>query len=220
MAAGRGFMPGTMRASQWSGLAQKLQQEAFDDLQLATLAERTAAGNRAAGRQFIGGDPGKRQFIQLGGQVVERQWAGGSAKEAARRTREINIQTKTSAANWMTEQLMKFGFGDIRELSFDQKRRLLAEIGHGVAQKNNIGGVSRAERERIIAASRERDKLNARSISINPRAGPGLEKWGHYEMAMVKAGRVEEIEYPPATEEVTLPGYVTTPGELSPEFDF
>lgn len=216
----RGLKPGTMDQRQWKALANQLQSEALEDLRGATKADREAAGNRRVGRRRVSGSD-DTQFTQLGGQTVERKWTGGSASAARRATQQINKETERAATEYMGRKLVEFGYSPqtTDTLDYNKMRRLMAEIGHGQPQAANIGGVSKAERERVISGLTPRQRAAALEVAYNPRAGAGMDKWLQYELAMVKAGLEGEIQPPPDVREDYIPDFVRYPGSKRPAND-
>lgn len=210
-----GLKPSEMSQRDWSRLANDLKREATEDLELARAEDREAAGNRSVNRRRVeNGD-----YIQVGGQPIQRKWVGGSRKRAEEATRRINQQTERAAREFMEEKLVGYGYRreQVRDLNYTQQRRLMAEIGNGLPQKANIGQVPRADRERVIFGTPERGQRAAKEVAYNPRAGAGLEKWGGYETAMLKAGREAEIEFPPDLRD-DIPEYVQP--QSGAAFDF
>lgn len=218
LARQRDSKPGQMSKADWYSLAKELKEEAHEELALATEDQREAAGNRSVNRRVRqAGD--SREFVEVGGQTFERKWTGGSATAARKATAAINRETKEQAGHYMTGKLVKYGYKreTITRLSYNQKRRLIAEIGHGQLQEQSIGGIKEAERRQVVESASSKDQLAARSTAINPRAAIGLDTWDKYEIAMIKAGREDQIEAPPPVEERSTPDYVRHAGGRKPE---
>lgn len=196
------YIPGQMSPRDWSALADELKPEALRELRYAREDDREAAGDKLRGKADT--------WMQVGGEARLVR-SGASAKQAREVTQEINASTKSSASTYMGEQLIKFGYSPeaVERLDYQQRRRLLSEIGWGAPQKARITGVSLAERERVIHSVADRDRLTARAIAVNPRAGKGLETWTYYEQASLKAGK--EPEYLPDLSESNAPDYVLKP---------
>lgn len=220
VASSRGKKPASMTETQWESLADELKEEAAKHLEVATLPGRQAAANRAVGRHFIGGK--KQEFIQVGGKTVEKKWAGGSAKKASQAIKKINAETRADAIDYMGGKLTEYGYPEqvVGKLGYTQRRRLLAEIGNNQLLPANITGVKRQLREEVLANSTPKTRMESLSIAYNPRAGVGLEKWTHYEMAMVKAGKEQLIEYPPDVHESSIPDFVLLPNNKRPTVEF
>ncbi|NJN95675.1 MAG: hypothetical protein HC875_16970 [Anaerolineales bacterium] len=197
-----GYIPGQMSPRDWSALADELRAEAGDELRYAQESDRQAAGDKLRGKADT--------WMQVGGEARLVR-SGATAKQAREVTQEINAGTKASAAKYMGEQLIKFGYSPetVERLDYQQRRRLLSEIKWGAPQKARIAGVSLAERERVINSVADRDRLTAGAIAVNPRAGKGLETWTYYEQASLKAGR--EPDYVPDLGENNAPDYVLKP---------
>jgi hypothetical protein len=197
-----GYKPGRMTREQWGELSDKLRSQAGDELRYAMESDREAAGNKLRGQADT--------WAQVGGEARLVR-SGASARQAREVTQSINASTKASAAAYMKEQLVKFGYdrATVERLDYEKRRRLLSEIGYGAPQTARITGVSLAERERVINSAADNDRLTARAISVNPRAGKGLETWTFYEQAALKAGR--EPDYLPDLSENDTPTYVLKP---------
>lgn len=197
-----GYKPGRMTAQQWSELADKLRSQAGDELRYTMESDREAAGNKIRGQADT--------WAQVGGEARLVR-SGATAKQARELTQDINASTKASASAYMKEQLIKFGYDreTVERLDYQKRRRLLAEIGWGAPQAARITGVSKEERERVIYSVADNERLTARAISVNPRAGKGLETWTYYEQAALKAGR--EPDYLPDLSENNTPNYVLRP---------
>lgn len=199
-----GYKPGRMTAAQWSSLADTLETQARGELRYAMQSDRDAAGEKLRGPQNI--------YMEVGGKTVLAR-SGARAADARNKVKEINAGTQESATAYMGQQLVKFGYSQktVEGLDYQKRRRLLAEIGWGVPQKERISGVSREEREHIINNVAATDRLTARAIAVNPRAGEGMETWTYYEQAALKAG--QEPHYLPDLAESDTPDYVLRPSQ-------
>jgi hypothetical protein len=199
-----GYVPGQMSPRDWSALAEELKNQAYDELRYARQMDRDAAGDKLRGKADT--------WMQVGGEARLVR-SGATAKQAREVTQALNESTKASASVYMREQLVRFGYSQetILPLSYEKRRRLLSEIGLGAPQKARITGVSLAERERIISSVADRDRLTARAIAVNPRAGKGLETWTYYEQATVKAGH--EPGYLDDLSENDTPDYIIKPDQ-------
>ncbi|GIK42367.1 MAG: hypothetical protein BroJett011_62000 [Chloroflexota bacterium] len=199
-----GYVPGRMSPRDWSALADELKSQAHDELRYARQMDRDAAGDKLRGKADT--------WMQVGGEARLVR-SGASAREARAVTQSYNQSTRASAAVYMREQLVKYGYSPetVEKLDYQQRRRLLSEIGWGAPQSNRISGVSLAERERVISSTADRDRMTARAIAVNPRAGQGLETWTYYEQATIKAG--QEPGYLPDLGENDAPDYVLKPDQ-------
>ena len=213
IARSKGYKPGKMSKEDWANLSDDLRQQAKEELRDSSAADREAAGNKMRGKAD--------QWQQVGGQAKQVR-SGARKKEAEAHVRNLNQQNKTSADEYMTDKLVSYGYKEstVNNLDYDQKRRLIAEIGHGEAQKSNIGDVSREERKQVIDNATPRQKTDAYNIALNPRAAKGLDTWDYSLIAAEKAGK-EDIELPPAYIEdegrATAPKYVKPPKKQQEE---
>ena len=217
-----GRNPAQMGADEWAGLADRIKDDAIQELKFATDPQRVAEANKKAGRIFIGNRPDK-QFIQVGGKSIEQQWIGGSRKMAAEELKTINAATRNKATDYMQKNLIEMGYtrAQVDNIAFTSAKRLLAEIGNEALLENNkVFGMSREVRAKVVENATGRARLNARSIAYNPRAGEGLDLWLDYETAMLKAGRERAIEFPPELVESTVPDFVKYPGGKKPPSRF
>jgi len=185
----RGYTPGKMSQKDWSTLSDTLRYEANSDLKTATQFGRDGLGNKAVGRRTRNsGDD--RQFVEVGGRTVERKWKGGSEKEAREATARINRDSRAKADDYMVIRLKDFGFNDTDNMSYGDKKKLFVEIGQGKTQyKGRLAGMTQSERQQRIDATIPSQREKALLISDNPRAAKGIDKWGLYEVASVKAGK-------------------------------
>lgn len=204
LARERGFTPGQMSREQWSDLADQLQNQATKELQHASQQDREAAGNKLRGKADT--------WSQVGGQA--RLVRSGATKRQARDVvSKLNAKTALAAEDYMADKLASYGYdpATVEQLNYNQRRKLLAEIGHGERQKGNISGVTTAERDRVISSTSDTRQREAREIALNPRAAKGLETWGFAMIAAEKADRWD-LDLPPEYiyERDTAPAYVTT----------
>ena len=213
-----GYTPGQMSSADWADLADRIKDDAGRELRFATQAGREAEANRAAGRTFIGGRA-EKQYIQVGGKTVEKQWTGGSRKAAAEALKTINAQTKSKATSYMERQLVEMGYtkAQVQDIGYTSARQLLSEIGNNAVLDNKkIAGLTQAQRASVIDAATQQAKRSASSIAYNPRTGKGLDLWVEYEKAMVKAEKYNAIQYPPELVESVVPDFVKYPGGKKP----
>jgi len=186
----RGYEPAKMTKAQWSTLADELTTQAKDELRHADQSDRDAVGNKMRGKADT--------WSQVGGQAMLVR-SGASRKQAATAVRGVNQSTKQAADDYMTIKLTDYGYSShvAGKLTHDQKRRLLAEIGHGEVQKTKMVDLTYEQRHAVVSRVSERRRTEARTMALNPRAGRGLETWGHAMMAAEKADRWD-IDLPPA----------------------
>jgi hypothetical protein len=220
----RGYTPLTMQQRDWERLADELKADAGQALKGSTQAGRETLGAGAVGRRRL--QIGEREIIQVGGKDIERSWTGGTAKAARQATTRINRETKESAQEYMSKQLVRMGYSaeTVNKLDYSKQRRLLAEIGHGQPQQTPIAGVSVKERRQVVKNATPRQRADAMEVAYNPRAAEGLKLWEWYEVSMVKAGKEAQIEIPPDNREKYVPEFVQYPGgrqpQPEPEFEF
>lgn len=206
-----GYKPGQMTTQQWGQLSDKLKQDANASLRYAF--ERESAGEKLRGQKDV--------WMQVGGKAVLSR-SGKRKQEAKDLVSRLNRQTKVDADEYMAQSLTKFGYSPatIQGLDYNQKRRLIAEIGHGQLQTGSISGVTIGERRRVMSGVSETDRLGARSTAMNPRAGKGLEQWTFYEQSALKAGREPDLVPDYLMDINELPDYVRYPGGRREEIDF
>lgn len=204
-----GYTPGKMTKEQWGTLAGRMKDEANDNLRHSFEAGRQSAGDKLRGQKDV--------WMQVGGQAVLTH-SGRSKREAQDLVSRIGKETKNEADEFMGQNLAKLGYSKstVDNLDYNQKRRLLAEIGHGQTQSGSIGNLSTAERRQIINSTSQPDRMNARSTAMNPRAGKGMEQWTYYEQAAIKAGQTPDLIPDYLMDIDTLPDYVRYPGGKNP----
>lgn len=214
VARSAGFTPGKMTKKEWGQLSDKLKQDANDSLKHAF--ERDSAGDKLRGQ--------KDTWMQVGGQAVLGR-SGRSQREARDLVSQLNRQTKQDASDYMGQSLTKIGYSPktIKDLDYSQRRRLLAEVGHGQLQHGSISGVTNSERRQVMGKVSATDRMGARSTAMNPRAGKGLEQWTYYEQSALKAGKQPDIIPDYLMDIRELPDYARYPGGRNPygrEIDF
>jgi hypothetical protein len=215
-----GYTPGKMSRENWSDLADDLTTQAKEELKYASESDRQAAGDKLRGKPD--------EWMQVGGQDM-RVRSGASRKEAQTVVKRINEENKEKADSYMTDKLVDYGYDrdTIEPLDYTRKRRLIAEIGHGVKHPARIKGINNEEREQVIDVSSERQQREAQSIALNPRAAKGLETWGYAMQAAERADRWS-LETPPDyiydEARAKAPKYVLypkgDPNYIKPEDDF
>lgn len=209
VAKAAGYSPGNMTAQEWGTLASTLKQEANDDLRHAFETGRQSAGEKLRGKKDI--------WMQVGGEAKLSR-SGKRKQEAKELVSRLNRENKRAADEYMSKNLEKLGYSSktVQGLDYNQKRRLMAEVGHGQLQSGSIGGVPISERRRVVSAVSEYDRLNARSTAMNPRAGKGMERWTYYEQASLKAGKRPDLIPDYLMDIQELPDYVRFPGGKNP----
>lgn len=198
----QGHTPGRMSTADWSQLADKLVEEAAEQLRFAAKKDREATGEKIRGQANI--------WAQVGGEARLVR-SGGRKREAETLVKRLNRETQAAADDYMLGRLVEYGYqqAEVERLSYTQKRRLIAEIGAGEPQKNNIGQVSRETRRGIVENATPVQRQAAYSIALNPRAGQGLDTWTYGLQAAEKAGRWD-LSMPPdyVLEQDQAPAYV------------
>jgi hypothetical protein len=210
LARQRGYTPGRMSRPEWSELADELRTQAAEDLHHASQQDREAAGEKLRGKADT--------WAQVGGEARLVR-SGASRRQAREAVQNLNAKTAMAADDYMADKLADYGYNPatVDRLNYNQRRKLLAEIGHGERQKGNITGVTAAERDLVISRLSEARQREAREIAMNPRAAKGLETWSFAMIAAEKADRWD-LDLPPEYiyERDTAPRYVTTSNPARP----
>lgn len=204
-----GHTPGNMSPEDWLTLSDDLEQETGRLLKFSTEARRAGAGEKLRGPAT--------DIAQVGGQDVLIKNGAITARDARRIAADLNRETKDRATEYLTGRLVRLGYeyDDVANLNLEQKRRLLAEIGHGVPQKARIGKLPQKARAEAIAKASRKQRLEALAAARQPRTAEGLDMWELYKEATLRGG----LDAPPYVPDElweesgeTIPDYVLTPG--------
>jgi len=195
-----GYKPGQMTQQDWGDLSGALVTKAKSELKYSTSTDRQAAGDKLRGEADT--------WMHVGGQSRLVR-SGASKKQARIEVGRLNRQTQQDADEFMTQKLVLFGYKPetIDPLTYDKKRRLLAEIGQGQTL-TTITGVNREERQMVVKSAGDMRRREALEVALNPQAARGLETWTFAMQAAEKAGRYD-IDTPPAyILDENIPAYI------------
>lgn len=183
-----GYDPQHMSKKDWADLSDKLADKAKKELRHADESDREAVGHKMRGKADT--------WSQVGGEARLVR-SGASKKQAGDKVRSLNRATRNDADEYMGKRLVEFGYSSekVDRLSYEQKRRLMAEIGHGEVQKTKVSDISYEERAKVVNSASTYRQRDAKDIALNPRAGQGLQTWGQSMTAAEKAGK--DVELPP-----------------------
>ena len=202
-----GYNPENMSKKDWQEVSQRAIDDAKDDMTLRT--------SNAKDRQWEGEKKrGKRTEYKIVGKehVLSRNGAF-SKKDAQRYASDLNAKNKDASDEYMETKLVEYGHkkSKVEKLDVNEKRRLLAEVGHGEVQQGNFPGITVEERAEVVKNTSRHKRADARYTATHHRAARGLDKWGLGLLAAEEGG-AQRVDLPPdditADSNRNAPGYV------------
>lgn len=183
-----GYKPGEMTEREWGEFADTMLADAKAKMKRpeASGGNISAAYEKARGPKDIWYTFHQKEVLGHDGRLK------AGAEELRKRLWKEN---ERQANSYMDKFLTRMGH-DPKELAmlpdtvlgWQQRRRLVAELGHGQLQKRNIGKISQEVRQRVLDRASDFDMRSAKQLSYNPAAGSAMDSWFYYEMATVRAG--------------------------------
>ena len=202
-----GHNPENMDKDAWQDVYEKAVEDARKDETLRTYHSEASRWESEKKRGK------KSEYRIVGKEHVLSRSGGMSKKEAQKYASEINSKNKDAADEYMGNQLVSYGYkrDKVEKLDINEKRRALAEIGHGEVQTGQIKGISVEERAEVVKNTSKHRQADAKCTAMHHRAARGLDQWGLALLAAEKAG-VERPLLPPdditANSATAAPDYV------------
>lgn len=180
----RGLGADEATAADWAATAKGLQDEG-NRLYLNYTKEGI--------RQNVAAQRGAKDagYMQVGGQWVEVKRGAFSVRAGARMEGEIWAQAKEDLSGAMGEFLRQAGYSakDISQASFEQRRKLLEELGNKELSRTKAGRVSKIDLVPEKARTRTTTEIphdlaaTAANSALDPLNVPTLDAYGKMELA-------------------------------------